>query len=176
MAAHLHDSVLQTLALIQRTDQPREMVALARNQERELRAWLGGAAPRSDQSLSTAIETALSAVELQFKVPIEVVTVGDAPVDERTQAVVDACREAAVNAAKHSGADQISVYLEVEDDAITAYVRDQGSGFDPDGVAPDRRGISDSIRGRMERAGGTASIDSEVGLGTEVKLVMPRAR
>jgi phage shock protein PspC (stress-responsive transcriptional regulator) len=135
MAAHLHDSVLQTLALIQRTDQPREMVALARNQERELRAWLGGAPARSDQTLSGAIEAATSAVELQFKVPIDFVAVGDAPLDDRGQAVVEACREAAVNAAKHSGAALISVYLEVENEAITAYVRDQGAGFDPEGVS-----------------------------------------
>jgi phage shock protein PspC (stress-responsive transcriptional regulator) len=176
MAAHLHDSVLQTLALIQRTDQPREMVALARNQERELRSWLGGGSARSDQTLSGAIEAAASAVELQFKVPIEVVGVGDAPLDERGHAIVEACREAAVNAAKHSGAAQISVYFEVENEAITAYVRDLGSGFDPDGVAPDRRGISESIKGRMERAGGTASIVSGSGSGTEVQLTMSRGR
>jgi signal transduction histidine kinase len=176
MAAHLHDSVLQTLALIQRTDQPREMVALARNQERELRAWLGGASARADQTLSRAIEAAASAVELQFKVPIEVVTVGDAPLDEKGQAIVDACREATVNASKHSGTAQVSVYVEVESDAINAYVRDQGAGFDPDGVASDRRGISESIKGRMERAGGTASIVSDPAAGTEVHLVMPRGR
>jgi len=176
MAAHLHDSVLQTLALIQRTDQPREMVALARSQERELRAWLGGGSALSDQTLSGAIEAASSAVELQFKVPIEVVAVGDAPLDDRGQAVVDACREATVNAAKHSGAAQISVYVEVESEAINAYVRDQGVGFDLDGIASDRRGISESIQGRMERAGGTASIVSEPGAGTEVHLMMPRAR
>ena len=176
MAAHLHDSVLQTLALIQRTDQPREMVALARNQERELRAWLNGAPTHKDQMLSGAIEEAASAVELQFKVPIEVVTVGDAAMDERLQAVVDACREAAVNAAKHSGAAQISVYMEVEADTITTYIRDDGSGFDATAVAPDRRGIAESIRGRMERSGGSASITTEPGGGTEVQLTMARPR
>ena len=176
MAAHLHDSVLQTLALIQRTDQPKEMVALARNQERELRAWLNGMPTRRDQMLSGAIEAAASQVELQFKVPIEVVTVGDAPMDERLQAVVDACREAAVNAAKHSGASQISVYMEVEQDLITTFVRDEGSGFDPDAVAPDRRGIAESIRGRMERSGGSASITTEAGGGTEVQLTMARTQ
>jgi signal transduction histidine kinase len=176
MAAHLHDSVLQTLALIQRTDQPKEMVALARNQERELRAWLNGTPTHRDQMLSGAVEAAASAVELQFKVPIEVVTVGDAPMDERMQAVVEACREATVNAAKHSGAEQISVYVEVEPDAVTTFVRDEGSGFDPAAVAPDRRGIAESIRGRMERSGGSVVITTEPGGGTEVQLTMARSK
>ena len=176
MAAHLHDSVLQTLALIQRTDQAKEMVALARNQERELRAWLNGTPTHRDQMLSGALEDAASAVELQFKVPIEVVTVGDAPMDERMQAVVDACREATVNAAKHSGAAQISVYMEAEPDAITTFVRDDGAGFDPAAVAPDRRGIAESIRGRMERSGGSALITTEPGGGTEVQLTMARSK
>ncbi|HEX2180262.1 MAG TPA: PspC domain-containing protein [Actinomycetota bacterium] len=176
MAAHLHDSVLQTLALIQRTDQPREMVALARNQERELRAWLNGTPTFRDQMLSGAIEEAASAVELQFKVPIEVVTVGDAQMDEHLQAIVDACREATVNAAKHSGADQISVYMEVEPDAINTFIRDDGAGFEPAAVAPDRRGIAESIKGRMERSGGSAIITTEPGGGTEVQLTMARTR
>jgi signal transduction histidine kinase len=176
MAAHLHDSVLQTLALIQRTDQAKEMVALARNQERELRAWLNGTPTHRDEMLSGAIEEAASAVELQFKVPIEVVTVGDAPMDERMQAVVDACREATVNAAKHSGAAQISVYMEAEPDAITTFVRDDGAGFNPAAVAPDRRGIAESIRGRMERSGGSALITTEPGGGTEVQLTMARSK
>lgn len=176
MAAHLHDSVLQTLALIQRTDQPKEMVALARNQERELRAWLNGTPAHRDQMLSGALEEAASAVELQFKVPIEVVTVGDAPMDEKMQAVVEACREAAVNAAKHSGAAQISVYMEVEPEAVTTFIRDEGSGFDPSDVAPDRRGIAESIRGRMERSGGSVAITTEPGGGTEVQLTMARPK
>jgi signal transduction histidine kinase len=176
MAAHLHDSVLQTLALIQRTDQAREMVALARNQERELRSWLVGSARPGDATLSGAIAAAASGVELQFKVPIEVVTVGDAPLDDRGQAVVDACREALVNAAKHSGADRVSVYLEVEPQAYTAFVRDGGAGFDLDAVAGDRRGLSESIRGRVERSGGSVTIVTEKGVGTEVQLSMPRAR
>ena len=176
MAAHLHDSVLQTLALIQRTDQPKEMVALARNQERELRAWLNGTPTHRDQMLSGAIEEAASAVELQFKVPIEVVTVGDAPMDEKMQAVVEACREAVVNAAKHSGAGQISVYVEVEPEPVTTFIRDEASGFDPSAVATDRRGIAESIKGRMERSGGSAVITTEPGGGTEVQLTMARSK
>jgi signal transduction histidine kinase len=174
MAAHLHDSVLQTLALIQRADGPRDMVALARNQERELRTWLIGRSPATDDTVAGAIEKAAAAVELALKVPVEVVTVGDAPLDDRLRAIVDACREATLNAAKHSGASQISIYVEVEPGAVTAYVRDQGSGFDPDDVAGDRRGISESIRGRMHRAGGSATIVSESDGGTEVQLTMPR--
>lgn len=180
MAAHLHDSVLQTLALIQRSDQPREMVALARSQERELRAWLMGKEPAvvdgsaPPATVAQAVEKVGATVELQFKVPVEVVTVGDTPLDERLQAIVDATREGAVNAAKHSGADQISLYVEVEPQAVTAFVRDQGCGFDPESAAPDRRGIAHSIRGRMLRAGGTATIVSEPGGGTEVQLVLPR--
>jgi signal transduction histidine kinase len=174
MAAHLHDSVLQTLALIQRSDEPREMVALARSQERELRAWLNDGTRRNEGSLGAAIEEAASEVELQFKVPVEVVTVGDAPLDERLRAMVDACREATINAAKHSGAERVSVYLEVEPEVITAFVRDQGSGFDLPSIASDRRGISESIRGRMERVAGSALITTEPGNGTEVQLTVPR--
>jgi signal transduction histidine kinase len=176
MAAHLHDSVLQTLALIQRTDQPKEMVALARNQERELRAWLNGTRPRTTQTLAGALEKAAAAVELQLSMPIEVVTVGDAPLDERLQGLVEASREAMVNAAKHSKADRISVYMEVERDQISVFVRDEGCGFELAAVAPDRRGIAESIQGRMERLGGAAAIVSEVGSGTEVQLTLSAGR
>lgn len=176
MAAHLHDSVLQTLALIQRTDQPREMLTLARNQERELRAWLNGTSLRSDSTVAGAIEQIAAAIELQFKIPVEVVTVGDAPVDERAGAILEASREAILNAAKHSGADSVSVYLEVEDAAITAYIRDEGVGFDPKTVAADRRGMTGSIQGRMERFGGTAIVTSDIGAGSEVQLVLPRVK
>lgn len=176
MAAHLHDSVLQTLALIQRTDQPREMLTLARNQERELRAWLNGTSLRSDSTVAGAIEQIAAAVELQFKIPVEVVTVGDMSVDERAGAILEASREAILNAAKHSGADSVSVYLEVEDAAITAYIRDEGVGFDPAAVAADRRGMTESIRGRMERFGGSATVTSDIGAGSEVQLVLPIVR
>lgn len=177
MAAHLHDSVLQTLALIQRSDQPREMVALARNQERELRAWLNGdtaALGGTAATVAAAVQAAAASVELQFKVPVEVVTVGDTPLDEGLTTIVEACREAAVNAAKHSGADRIAIYVEVEPRTVTAFVRDQGCGFDPALVPPDRRGIAESIRGRMHRCGGWAAIVSEPGGGTEVQLGLPR--
>jgi signal transduction histidine kinase len=156
------------------------MVSLARNQERELRAWLNGKqlpslAAGAPATVASAIEAATAAVELGFKVPVEVVTVGDAPLDDRLLAVVEAAREAAVNAAKHSGAERISLYLEVEPQTVTAYVRDQGTGFDAGAVAADRWGITESIRGRMQRSGGTATIVTEPGAGTEVQLVLPRS-
>jgi signal transduction histidine kinase/phage shock protein PspC (stress-responsive transcriptional regulator) len=173
MAAHLHDSVLQTLALIQRADAPREVVSLARAQERELRAWLYGGEPEPDR-LRTAVATTAARVEERHHVPVEVVAVGDAPLDERLRALAHAAGEAMGNAARHSGARVVSVYLEVEPDTVSCYVTDQGCGFDPQAVPPDRLGIAESIRGRMERHGGRAELLSEAGEGTEVALHMPR--
>ncbi|HXV71894.1 MAG TPA: PspC domain-containing protein [Acidimicrobiia bacterium] len=171
VAAHLHDSVLQTLALIQRTDDPQRMAILARHQETELRDWLYGTAPLDGVDLvSTALKQAATRVEGDFQIPIDVVSVGDVPVDERTRAVVAAASEAMVNAAKHSGADRMSLFLEVEDGLLEVYVTDQGKGFDVDTIPRDRKGISESIRSRMEKAGGTAQIESEPGEGTEVLL------
>src|SRR5437899_11093593 len=111
---------------------------------------------------------------MQVRGAVEVVTVGDMPVDDRLQAIVEACRDATVNAAKHSGADQVSIYVEVEPEAVTAFVRDKGAGFDPEAVAPDRRGIAESIRGRMQRSGGSASIATAPDGGTEGQLTIPR--
>lgn len=176
MAAHLHDSVLQTLALIQRTEDPQKMTSLARVQERELRAWLfGQAGDAAADLLSTAIDTMASRVESLHHVPIEAVVVGDRPMDERLMTLVQACAEAAVNAAKHSGANSVSIYVEVEDEMITAFVRDSGKGFDPRAIPPDRGGIAESIRARMERIGGAAEILSAPGEGTEVRLSLVRS-
>jgi signal transduction histidine kinase len=176
MAAHLHDSVLQTLALIQRTEDPQKMTSLARVQERELRAWLFGQAGNAAADLlSTAIDTMASRVESLHHVPIEAVVVGDRPMDERLMTMVQACAEAAVNAAKHSGANSVSIYVEVEDEMITAFVRDSGKGFDPGAIPPDRGGIAESIRARMERIGGASEILSAPGEGTEVRLSLVRS-
>jgi signal transduction histidine kinase/phage shock protein PspC (stress-responsive transcriptional regulator) len=174
VAAHLHDSVLQTLALIQRADDPREMSALARGQERELRSWLYGRGTPSGSVLSGAVEEMASRIERLHRVTVETVQVGDAPMDDRLRALVDAAGEAASNAARHSGAPRISVYVELQPEEARVYVRDQGSGFDAAAVPPDRRGIAESIRGRMERHGGSATIVSEPDEGTEVALRMPR--
>ncbi|MFL5738309.1 MAG: PspC domain-containing protein [Actinomycetota bacterium] len=171
VAAHLHDSVLQTLALIQRSEEPRQMASLARSQERELRSWLYGGARAADHTLlSTAVNDAAAEVERSHRVTIDVVTVGECRLNEPSGALVLAAREAMVNAAAHSGAGRVSVYLETVDGVITGYVRDQGSGFDRLRVPSDRRGIADSIEGRLARYGGQASVTSAPGSGTEVRL------
>jgi len=171
VAAHLHDSVLQTLALIQRSDDPHRMAMLARHQESELRDWLYGTVPLDGVDLmSTALKRAASRVEEDFQIPVDLVTVGDHPVEERTRALLAAATEAMVNAAKHSGASRMSLFLEVEDDSLGVYVTDQGRGFDPGAIPKDRKGISQSIRSRMAKIGGTVDIESEPGEGTEVML------
>jgi signal transduction histidine kinase len=175
MAAHLHDSVLQTLALIQRSGTQREMVSLARTQERDLRAWLYGRAPAlTGMRLRDAIDALAGKIERSEQVSVEAVVVGDAELDPGLRALLAACGEATLNAARHSGATEISVYVEVEPERVTAYVRDHGGGFDPSAVPDDRRGIADSIIGRMERYGGSAEITSRPGGGTEVALRLPR--
>ncbi len=175
MAAHLHDSVLQTLALIQRTDDPKRMVTLARGQERELRQWLYGDPEEGDEQLAGAIRSTAQRVEEAHDVPIEVVIVGDCPVDDNVRALVQAAGEAMTNAAKHSDADKVSVYVEVDATTIGAWVSDQGAGFDLDAVDGDGRGIADSIIARMQRHGGSADIVSEPAEGTEVHLQLERS-
>jgi signal transduction histidine kinase len=177
LAAHLHDSVLQTLALVQRrADDPRAVAALARHQERELRSWLSGTPVRgAGESLAAALQAVASELEDAHGVAIEVVTVGDAPFDSRAEAVVAATREALVNAAKFAGDGPIAVYAETEDERIHVFVRDRGPGFDPAAVAEDRRGVRDSIVGRIERVGGRAVVSSSPGEGTEVELVVERS-
>jgi signal transduction histidine kinase len=171
VAAHLHDSVLQTLALIQRSDDPQRMAILARHQESELRDWLYGTAPLDGVDLvSTALKRAAARVEEDFQIPVDVVTVGDHRVDEQTRALVGAATEAMVNAAKHSGVDRMSLFLEVEGNSLDLIVTDQGKGFDPNSVSEDRKGISESIRSRVERVGGQVDIVSVPGEGTEVIL------
>jgi signal transduction histidine kinase len=176
ISAHLHDSVLQTLALVQqRSDDPKVVEALARRQERELRAWLGRrAAPGGDQTLAAALEVAAGEVERDHSARVEVVTVGEVPLDgERAQALVAAAREAMVNAAKFGNGSVVDVFAEAGVDGVDVFVRDRGPGFDVGAVAPDRRGVRESIVGRMERHGGRAVINSRPGEGTEVELTMP---
>jgi signal transduction histidine kinase len=176
IAAHLHDSVLHTLALIQRSDDPADVAALARRQERELRAWLDHRPTTSEeQDLRGAVDALASRVEEQHHVTVDTVVVGDTPVTEHVGALLLACQEAATNAARHSGASRVSIYVEADGDGVTAYVRDEGAGFDTAAVPPDRRGIAQSVIGRMRRHGGTATITSHPGQGTEVQLQLPRA-
>ncbi len=174
MAAHLHDSVLQTLALIQRQSQDATTVSrLARQQERELRTWLYGEPPRPS-SIKGALDGVVADVEAAFPVSVEAVCVGDAEMDERLQHLVAAAREAAWNAAKHSGADRVDIFAEVEEGRVELFVRDRGSGFDETRVPADRRGVRESIQARMARHDGAARIRSVPGEGTEVRLEMSR--
>jgi signal transduction histidine kinase len=173
MAAHLHDSVLQTLALIQRSDDPVRMGLLARHQEGELRDWLYGNMPLDGVDLvSTALRGIASKVEQDHQVPVDVVTVGDITLDESLRPLLGAANEAMVNAAKHSGADRVSAYMEVDDETLEIFVTDQGKGFDPANVGSDRKGIENSIIARAEKAGAKVSIESEPGEGTEVLIRM----
>jgi signal transduction histidine kinase len=189
VAAHVHDSVLHTLTLIQRNagDQ-REVTRLARAQERELRAWLrksaeptaagtAGSADAEEEpgTFAEAVRATVAEVEDYHGVPIEVVCVGDCPVDDALGALLQAAREAMVNAAKYGGEDgPVRVFAEVEGRTVFVSVRDRGPGFDPDAVPADRMGVRESIIGRMQRNGGRARVRSEPGEGTEVELTMER--
>lgn len=180
MAARVHDSVLQTLALIQRAaGDPHRVVQLARGQERELRAWLfegdlPGAVGAQVTGLAAGVRAIGAEVEAAHGVVVDVVVVGDCPLDGRLRALLDAAAEATVNAAKWSGAGLVSLFAEVEEERVSIFVRDRGKGFDVDGVGPDRRGIAQSIRARMLRHGGSALVRSAPGKGTEVVLISPR--
>jgi signal transduction histidine kinase len=184
IAAHLHDSVLQTLALIQRqSGDNREVLRLARGQERELRSWLygpagyaspdgaGPAAPTT--TFAAALANAAGEVEDTYAIAVSPVVVGDAAMGPHLAALLAASREAMVNAAKHAGVSEISVYAEIEGGSASVFVRDRGAGFDPAAVGTDRRGLAESVRGRMDRHGGTATVHSAPGAGTEVELTMP---
>lgn len=180
MAAHLHDSVLQTLAMVQRrADDPNEVVRLARRQERELRDWLlSGQRLTNDRTYLTvaaALAATVAELETEHGVPIELVQVRDCPLGEASQALLFATREAIVNAQRHSGAAVVSVYCEVDAKGVVVYVRDRGRGFDRAAVGGDRRGVRDSIEGRLERHGGIAEVRSAPGEGTEVMLRIERA-
>ena len=180
MAAHVHDSVLQTLALIQRSsDDPQQVVRLARAQERELRAWLfegrpPGAIGEDATMLAEGVGLLQRQVEADHGIAVQIVLVGDCPLDDALRALLDAAREATVNAAKWSGADQVSIYAEVETETVMLYVRDRGRGFNPEAVPEDRQGIAQSIRARVARFGGLAVVRSAPGDGAEVQLSVPR--
>jgi signal transduction histidine kinase len=190
VAAHVHDSVLHTLTLIQRNaEKPREVARLARAQERELRAWLYRSAERPERpdkaaeedaepaaTLADAVRATAAEVEDHHGVPIEVVCVGDCPLDEPLGAQLQAAREAMVNAAKYGGeGGPVRVFAEVEGRTVFVSVRDRGPGFDPETVPADRMGVRESIIGRMRRNGGRARVRSAPGEGTEVELTMERA-
>lgn len=177
IASRLHDSVLQTLALIQkRADDPAEVARLARGQERELRQWLFDSqdkTPQTTGTVFTALERACGEVEDLYGLRIVPVTVGtDEPLTDETHAAVLATREALVNVAKHAGVDTADVYAEILLGELNIFVRDRGCGFDPDNIPNGHHGLTESVHGRVERAGGTVRIKSEIGEGTEVAITM----
>lgn len=178
VAAHLHDSVLQTLALVQqRAGDRREVAALARRQERELRAWLAGEDDDGERrSLAAALRDVAEGLEDDRRVRIDFVAVGDCELDPGTEALVAAAREALTNAAKFAPEEPISLYAEVDPERVEVFVRDRGPGFDPAAVSADRRGVRESIVGRMRRHGGDATIVAVPGSGTEIALTLPRER
>jgi len=180
MAAHLHDSVLQTLAMVQRrAEDPRAVAALSRRQERELRSWLtgrsGDRATRGPRRFVAALEEAAQEIEEAEGVPVEVVAVGDGVLDRDREALVAAAREAMLNAAKFAGGE-VAVYAEAENGRTQVFVRDRGAGFEQEAIPADRRGVRESIVGRMRRHGGSARITSAPGAGTEVELTLKAGR
>lgn len=174
IAARLHDSVLQTLALIQkRAGDPREVTRLARAQERELRAWLFDAPSAAPTTCFGALEAACGEVEDLFDMRVSAVTVGeDTELTESAKLLIQAAREAMVNAGKHAGVDVVDVYAELLAGELSIFVRDRGVGFDVDRIPADRHGIRDSIRARVEGSGGRVRISSTPGEGTEVELAV----
>jgi signal transduction histidine kinase len=173
VAAHLHDSVLQTLALIQRrAGDPAEVAQLARRQERDLRAWLNADETAAADTLHGALLRIATEIEEQHGVEVEIVCVGDRALDDDLAALAAAAREAILNAAKFAGAARIDVYAEASDERAEVFVRDRGAGFDVGAVPADRRGVRESIVGRMERHGGQAHVRSAPGEGTEVELTL----
>lgn len=174
IAAHLHDSVLQTLTLIRaHASEPETVSRLARAQERDLRSYLYQERRSPQESVAAALTAAINEVEDAHGVAIEVVTVGDVPTSPALAAAVSAAKEAATNAARH-GVGPISVYAELTRGAYEVFVRDGGPGFDPDAVTGDRLGIRNSIIGRVQRAGGDAVVRSSPGESTEVTITVPR--
>jgi signal transduction histidine kinase len=175
VAARIHDSVLQTLALVQRHAADAQRVrTLARRQERELRRWLYGRGFGQATTLGDALAEAVAGVEDAHGVRIELASAGDAELDGPLSQLVLAAREAMANAAKHSAAEEIAVYADVGPASVSVFVRDRGVGFDRAHVAADRRGLEESIEARMARAGGRAAITSAADEGTEVELTLPR--
>jgi signal transduction histidine kinase/phage shock protein PspC (stress-responsive transcriptional regulator) len=173
VAAQVHDSVLQTLTLIQRSaTDPDEVLRLARTEERALRRWLYTPVGDPGSTFVAALEEVVGEVESSYACAVELVHVGDLPRDDRVDALVAAAREAVVNAAKHAGGT-VSVFAECVDGGAEVFVRDRGAGFDPTAVPDDRLGLRESVIARMTRAGGSAAVRSVPGEGTEVALALP---
>ncbi len=175
ISRHIHDSVLQTLALVQRGAENRdEVVALARNQEHELRSWLFGDHENAAGQIGEGLREAAREVEQLYRVVVDVVVVGDGDVGERGTGLLAAAKEAMVNAARHGGGGPVSVFAEITELATTVFVRDRGPGFQIDQVSADRKGVTESIIGRLESLGGSASLRSDGERGTEWRLEVSR--
>jgi signal transduction histidine kinase len=173
VAAQVHDSVLQTLTLIQRAaHDPDEVARLARSEERALRSWLYAPAGDPDATFVGALERDIAGVEAAYACQVDFVHVGDVGRDDRVDALVAAAREAILNAAKHAGGT-VSVYAECTEEQVELFVRDRGPGFDVDAVPDDRLGLRESVHARMVRVGGSVRVRSEAGEGTEVALTLP---
>lgn len=175
VAAHLHDSVLQTLALIQKSSHdPSTVARLARAQERDLRAWLYSGESIDESSIAGALRAVSAEVEDAHGISVDIVVVGDCAMHEMLRPIAQATREAVTNAAKHAGTGRVDVYAEITAAAVDVFVRDRGAGFTLSEVPEDRLGVRRSIVDRMERHGGSAEIRSAPGEGTEVRLHLPR--
>jgi signal transduction histidine kinase len=177
MAAHLHDSVLQTLALVQRqAHEPATVARLARRQEHDLRAWMAGEAELGSETLGAALRDAVAEVEDAHDAVVEVTVLGDRPLDRQGEALAAAAREALRNAARHAPGAPIFVFAQVGPAGVEVFVRDEGGGFDLARVPTERRGVRDAIVGRMAAAGGAATVESSADEGTEVALRLPEGR
>ena len=175
IAAHLHDSVLQTLALVQRQSREPAVVLIARRQETSLRAWMAGETELASDSLSAELRGVVNEVEDAAEVSIELSMLGDRPAESRDAALIGATREALRNAVQHARGSPTTVYAEVGSGSVEVFVSDDGPGFVLDDVPDSRRGIRDSIQARMAAAGGSAEFTTELGHGTEVLLRLPAA-
>jgi signal transduction histidine kinase len=172
-AAHLHDSVLQTLALVQRqAHDPKAVVRLARRQEHALRAWMAGESELASETLSAALREIVAEVEEEYRMTVELTAIGDRPLDHKGEALVAAAREALRNAGRHARGAPVYMFCEIGRDRAEVFVRDEGPGFLPEEVANERRGIRDAMVGRMAVIGGRATIESVPGEGTEVALLL----
>jgi signal transduction histidine kinase len=179
VARTLHDGVLQTLAVVERRTDDRQLAALAREQERELRAYLFGTSDRvvGRGALADGLRHAARRAERSFDLRVEVLVPDDLPTldDDRVDALVGAVGEALTNAGKHAAARRVVVYVEPDgDDGLFCSVRDDGTGFDPAAVV-EGVGLTRSIRGRLEEVGGDVEVASSPGHGTEVRVRMPAA-
>jgi signal transduction histidine kinase len=173
-AAHLHDSVLQTLALIQRQASDPEAVAkLARRQEHALRAWMAGETDLSSATVAGAVRDMVSDVEDEQGIKVELTAIGDAKLDGRSEEMIAAAREALRNSARHAPGATVNVFLDVNGHGIELFVRDSGPGFEFEAVPPERRGLRDAVIGRMSLTGGSATVESTPGEGTEIALKLP---